>query len=194
MLSGRKYMTKPATRLVERGLSSLEVTLILPLFVLLLYGAMGMGEIMIVRLHSVMAARYAANYHSLNSAVPKDSLVSNAVSAGTEKWKVTARIGNSAGSMLSRIGKVPSIISGAISRMASGGGSMGVINYEARSIPTRGFLAETGKFGPAVGGYQTLNGTWTCRTGGGVMSIIRIPGLKLPSSLTPCKSYNPPTR
>ncbi len=182
----------------ERGLSSLEVAMIMPLIVLFTVMAIGIGETLIVRQHSVIAARYAATRHSLDNDSPENSQVSMAVSAGREKWSLIPDTNNATHILTAMIGGMPSGIGSALLLFINHAGRRGEISYEVRSLPIRGIFARLFTLNEATGKYRIPTGTWNCRQGGGILSAIgekvRVPGLNIPSTLPCCRSYEPRER
>jgi hypothetical protein len=182
----------------QRGLSSLEVAMVMPLIVLFTVMAIGIGETLIVRQHSVIAARYAATRHSLDNDSPADGQVSTAVSDGREKWSLTPDTKSAAHILAAMTGGIPSGIGSALLLFINHAGRRGEISYEARSLPIRGIFARLFTLNEATGKHRIPTGTWNCRQGGGILSAIgekvKVPGLKIPSELPCCRSYEPHER
>lgn len=179
----------------EHGLSSLEVTLILPLIVLLMVMAIGIGEALIVRQHSVIAARYAATMHSLNQSAPAPAKVSAAASVGRESWTTSTEISGASFNKSGLLSGLSAMLTGTISAFINRSGIMGDITYRVSSLPTRGIFARYFTLNRAEGFYRLPGGTWTCQNGGGIMAglagQIKIPGMTIPGSLPCCRSYKP---
>lgn len=185
------------SRIDERGLSSLEVTMILPLIALLMVMAIGIGEALIVRQHSVMAARYAATMHSLNQSAPSPAQVSAAASAGRETWMASPVISGASFNQSGLIGGLSVIVNSAISAFIDRAGRLGDITYRLGSQPSRGIFARYFTLKLAEGYHRLPSGTWTCLNGGGIMAgltgQVKIPGMTIPGSLPCCRSYKPPS-
>ncbi|HKX29435.1 MAG TPA: hypothetical protein VJ302_17220, partial [Blastocatellia bacterium] len=72
----------------ERGFSSLELTLTMPLIVFSILFLIGMGHVLITKQHAMVGAQFAANHHRVKEAGPSAAQVGQSVSAGTEVFRL----------------------------------------------------------------------------------------------------------
>jgi hypothetical protein len=177
----------------ERGLISLELTLMLPMLVFLMLFMIGMGHAIITRQRAVVAAQFSATYHAAQGNGPSGDKVSDAASAGSEQWRLSEQVTSSAGDAGAGLGgRISGLIGSALGSFVGGAGARGVIRYTAQTTPNRGILPRFYNLGDAGAKYQIANGTWTCRCGGSYLSVIlpavRIPGFS-PDEKTCCETY-----
>ena len=150
----------------ERGTSTLELTLCLPLLVFVMMFLIGLGHALITRQHAVVAARFAATYHGVMGRKPNESLVSEAASDGQEAWRLSGRDANAGSEAEQGLGGgVASIISSAFGAFTGGAGSGGRIDYVAGTTPQRGILPRLFSLGEAQAQSQIIAGSWTCADG-----------------------------
>jgi hypothetical protein len=174
-------------------LISLELTLMLPMLVFLILFMIGMGHVIITRQHAVVAAQFAATYNAAQGNGPSGGRVSDAASAGGERWRLSDQVASSAGDAAAGVGgHVSGLIGSALGAFVGGAAARGVIRYTTQTTPNRGILPRFYNLGDAGAKYQIANGTWTCRCGGSYLSVIlpavRIPGFSLDGN-TCCETY-----
>jgi hypothetical protein len=126
----------------------------------------GMGHTLITRQHAVVAARFAATYHSIEGHRPDAGLVSDAASEGQEAWRLsgsTANTGSEAGQGLR--GGIGGIIGSVFSSFTGMAGGDGHIEYVAGTRPERGLLPRIFSLGEAQAQSHIVSGSWTCEDG-----------------------------
>lgn len=150
----------------ERGTSALELTLCLPLLVFVMMFLIGMGHTLITRQHAVVAARFAATYHSVMGRRPPAEMVSAAASDGQEDWRLSGRTANGGNEAERGLrGGISSVISSVFSAFTGAAGSGGKIEYVAGTQPERGLLPRIFTLNEAQAQSQIISGSWTCADG-----------------------------
>jgi hypothetical protein len=180
-------------RRTEHGLSSLELTLMLPLLVLLILFLIGMGHTIMAKQHALVAARYAASYYSVHDRQPSAGQVSQAVSAGTETWRLSAHTASAAGDVQSSLGGISGMLASALGSFMGTAGSRGVISYTVSTTPERGILPRLFRLNDAEAKFSLASGTWVCRGSSSYLSAIipvfSLPGMSLSGGLSCCRPY-----
>ena len=178
----------------ERGTSTLELTLLMPLVVFVMLFLLGMGYALITKQHAVAAARFAATYHRFQGQAPAAQDVSKAASNNEDRWRLSGRTSNTSGDAYRGIsGGVGSVISSVFGAFVGSAGQSGRIRYDAATTPTRGLLPRLYQIGDATAQYQVEAGTWTCDKGNGylstILSKVPIPGLSWLFGGSCCNPY-----
>jgi hypothetical protein len=119
----------------EKGMSTMELTLALPLIVFVLLFLIGMGYALMTKSFVIIGAQYAGNYQRIFNAVPTEREVGMAVSREGENIQV------------------------------SGGAQGGEIHYIADTTLQKGLLAYKYHPGQAAAQYYTISGTGICPSG-----------------------------
>jgi hypothetical protein len=82
-------MNKVARANSERGVSTLELTLAMPLVVFAILFLIGMGHALISKQHAVVGGQFAAHYQRVRESAPDAAAAGRAVSAGTETFSLS---------------------------------------------------------------------------------------------------------
>ncbi|MBO0860925.1 MAG: pilus assembly protein [Chloracidobacterium sp.] len=126
-------MNKVARANCERGLSTVELTMALPLVIFAMLFLIGMGHALITKQHVLVGGEFAAQYQRVRKSVPPAASAGQAVSApaAAETFRL------------------------------SGGGS-DTLSYTANSTPRKGLIARLYRLNAAQSQYQTPNITNAC--------------------------------
>ena len=154
----------------ERGSSIVELVMILPLIVLVILLLVGLGHTMITKHHTIVAARFAATYKSVNGTNPSPQLVSKAVSQNADSFQVSVNTGTDGGS-LSGLGG-GGFIDSAFNSVFSGFNGDSLITAATSTKPERGLIPRLTSVQDAQSRYYLVSGTWTCEEGGNLFSFL----------------------
>lgn len=176
----------------QRGTSSVELILLLPLIVLSIMFLVGMGFALQNKQQAIVAARYAARYDSIHGSVPPPEQITKVVRTGPEQWRVSDSRQRSAGEADEDvINDVPGVINPAITSLLDLFGADGIISATASTKPVRGPLPGIINTRDAEGRYHLVSGTWTCEKGGSyigkLFSFIKV--IDLSHGFSCCDTY-----
>jgi hypothetical protein len=119
----------------EKGMSTMELTLSLPLIVIALLFLIGMGYALMTKSFVIIGAQYAGNYQRIFNEAPARGEVGDAISREREAIYL------------------------------SGGAQDGEIHFTASSTVHKGLLAQKYYPGWAAAQYYTVTGTGICPSG-----------------------------
>ena len=77
-------MREGARVTAERGFSTLELTLAMPLVVFAILLLIGLGHALISKQHAVVGGQFAAHYQRVRESAPDAAVIGRAVSGGAE--------------------------------------------------------------------------------------------------------------
>lgn len=117
---------------VETGMSTMEMTLALPMIVFVLLFLIGMGYALMTKSFVIIGAQYAGNYQRIFKKEPTMDEVGEAVSSERETIHLV------------------------------GGEQNGEITYKATTTLQKGLLAHKYQPGQAAAQYHTITGTGIC--------------------------------
>lgn len=157
----------------QRGTSSVELVLLLPLIALSIMFLVGMGFALQNKQQAIVAARYAARYDSIYGSVPSQENITKVVRTGPEQWRITDSSESSTG-VVNRAASddVPGVINSAVTSLLNLFGADGIITATARTTPNRGPLPGLINTRDAEARYHLVSGTWTCEKGGSYIGIL----------------------
>jgi hypothetical protein len=176
----------------ERGSSTVELIMLLALISFVMLLLVGLGHTLITKPHAIVASRFAAAYQSANGFSPSPQLVSKAVSKHTETFRISLTRGGdcSAFSELSGSGLIGSAFGSVL------GGFVGnrLITATAGTKPESGIIPRLTTINQTTSQYHLVSGTWTCKEGGDLFSLLAqnfgLGGLNLlPGKLSCCETY-----
>lgn len=154
----------------EHGTSSIELMLLLPLAVGSIAFMVWVGQIMLVRQRTIVAARFAVEHTIATGGQPTSSEIARAVTTPGKEWYLQTSTSSGTGQL-------------------TGDSTEGLITAAASTTPPQPPILNNQPFRLTRGTYATLNGTWTCDSQGdtSVSSFIAVSFLPIPT--TCCESY-----
>ena len=89
LFSSKLRIAEVARTTGERGFSTLELTMALPLVVFAMLFLIGMGHALITKQHAVVGGQFAAHHHRVREAGPNAAMVGKVVSGGGEAFRLS---------------------------------------------------------------------------------------------------------